>query len=131
MSDKYQKEIEDILRRAEEVMPPERSSPSSTDLGRPGGRTNPLTRLSGGRGLKISAGKLMLASVTLLLLALILGAAGVGNIVILVAAGLVLFVIAYALFFVRPGATYEKRWRGRLIEETPNLWDRVKRWLKN
>ena len=130
MPDKYRKEIEDILRRAEEAMPPERSSPRSTDSGPPGTRSNPLTRLSGRRGLKISAGKLMLASITLLLLALVLGAAGVGSVVVLVAAGLVLFVIAYALFFVKPGASYEKRWRGRLIEDEPTLLDRIKRWLK-
>jgi uncharacterized membrane protein len=82
--------------------------------------------------LKISAGKLMLASLVLLLLALILGAAGLASPVILVVAGLVLFVIAYALFFVRPTSTagYKKRWRGRLIEDDLPLWDRFKRWLK-
>ena len=84
------------------------------------------------RGLRISAGKLMLASFALLLLALILGAAGIGSVVHFVIAGLVLFVIAYALFFIRPGsASYEKRWRGRIIEERAPLLDRMKRWFKS
>lgn len=129
MSDKYEKEIEEILKRAEEVMPKDRQGSTGKQLGTP---LRSLGRLSssGGRGFKISAGKIMLASFGLLLLALILGAIGIGNVVLLVVAGLILFVIAYALFFVRPGASYEKRWRGRVIEEEPGVWDRVKRWLK-
>ncbi len=128
MSDKYQKEIEEILKRAEEVMPKDR--PSSAGKQR-GSALNSLGQLSSsGRGFKLSAGKIMLASLGLLLLALILGAMGMGTMVPLVVAGLILFVIAYALFFVRPGASYEKRWRGRVIEEQPTPWDRVKRWLK-
>ena len=133
MSNKYEKEIEDILKRAEEVLPKDRAEPSTTETKPP--VPGPLSRFTGGRGLKISAGKLMLASFALLLLAMILGASGVGKVIYLVVAGLILFVIAYALFFVRPGspsgAGYEKRWRGRLIEERPSLWDRLKRWLRS
>jgi hypothetical protein len=84
--------------------------------------------------MRISPSKLMLGSFGLLLLALILGFAGVGSVVYLVVAGLVLFVIAYALFFVRPGgslASYEKRWRGRPIEDRQTMIDRLKRWLKS
>ena len=132
MSDKYRKEIEEILRHAEEVLPKDRPKPPRGQSRASGGLSNPLSRLTGGRGLRISAGKLMLASFALLLLALILGAAGFG-VIPLIVAGLVVFVIAYALFFVRPGvsSSYEKRWRGRLIEDSPSLWDRVKRWLKS
>ena len=129
MSDKMKKEIEEILRKAEEVMPEGRAR-SPRAQAQPSTKSNPLGRVTAGRGPRISAGKLMLASFVLLLLALILGAAGTISVVPLVVAGLVLFVVAYALFFVRPGATYEKRWRGRLIEDTPTPWERVKRWLK-
>lgn len=133
MSNKYEKEIEEILKRAEDVLPKERSEPTTTETTNPG--SSPLRRFTGGRGLKISAGKLMLASFALLLVAMILGASGVGQVVYLVIAGLILFVIAYALFFVRPGGSssggYEKRWRGRVIEDSPPLWDRLKRWLRS
>ena len=131
MSDKYQKEIEEILARAEEVMPEERSRTAGSQSSTSRGISSALGRLSGGRGLKISAGKLMLASFGLLVLAMILAATGVGSVVVpLVVVALVLFVIAYGLFFVRPGARVEKRWRGRIIEESPTMLDRLKRWLK-
>ena len=131
MPEKYREEIEEILKRAEGVMPEGRSRPEKGRSGTSGGFFNPLRRFSGGQGLKISAGKLMLTSFALLLMALILGFIVGGGIVIpLVVAGLILFVVAYALFFIRPGSSYEKRWRGRVIEERPPVWDRVKRWLK-
>ena len=129
MSDKYEKEIEEILKRADEVMPRDKPRPSKGE--QRSGSFSPLDRLSGGRRLRISAGKLMLASLALLLLALILGATSPGFVVPLVVAGLVLFVVAYALFFVRPGtSSYEKRWRGRPIEDSPSALERLKRWLK-
>ena len=131
MSDKYKKEIEEILKQAEEVMPKDRASPSVEQAGTSGGFFNQLGRRSRGRGLTFSPSRLMLTSFGLLLLALILGVIGGGSVVIfVVVAGLVLFVIAYALFFVSPGSPYEKRWRGRIIEDSPNLWDRFKRWLR-
>jgi hypothetical protein len=129
MSDKYMKEIEEILKQAEDVLPKDRVRESR---GNPKAVGGPLGRVSG--KIRISATKLMLGSFGLLLLALILGLAGVGNVVHLVVAGLVLFVIAYALFFVRPGgslSSYEKRWRGRPIEDRLTVVDRLKRWLKS
>ena len=131
MSDKYRKEIEEILRRTEEVMPKEGSGPDKIQSKRSGSSFTLLSRLTGGRGLKISARNLMLTSFALLVLALILGVAKIGFVVPLVVAGLILFVVAYALFFVRPGgSSYEKRWRGRSIEQRLSLWNRFKRWLK-
>jgi hypothetical protein len=134
MSDKYMKEIEEILKQADAVLPGDRTRPPREKPKATGGPFDSLGRVSG--GMRISATKLMLASFGLLLLALILGAAGVGNVVHVVVAGLVLFVIAYALFFVRPGASltsssYEKRWRGRPMEERQTMMDWVRRWLKS
>ena len=134
MSDKYMKEIEEILEQADGVLPRDRARSAPEKPKATGGPFGRLGRVSG--GMRISATKLMLASFGLLLLALILGAAGVGNVVHFVVAGLVLFVIAYALFFVRPGgslssSSYEKRWRGRPIEESQTMLDRFKRWLKS
>lgn len=135
MSDKYQKEIEDILKQAEDVMPgdkPRPQSPRQPKQARGFFKSKGRIPLA---GIKISAGKLMLTSFAMLILALILSAAGVPYVVVLIAAGLVLFVVAFGLFFVRPGSSpsssYEKRWRGRVIEEQPGIWDRVKRWLRS
>ena len=129
MSDKYQNEIEEILKRAEEVLPQDTSIRSVAQPRGSGRFFKPENQPGRGRGLKFSATKLMLASFAMLLLALILGAFKVMSVLPLVVVGLILFVIAYALFFVRPGSSYEKRWRGRLIEERPTIWDRVKSWL--
>ena len=129
MSDKYMKEIEEILKQAEDSLSKDRGPTSRTTPKSAGG---PLGRVSG--KIRISPSKLMLGSFALLLLALILGLLGVGSVVHLVVAGLVLFVIAYALFFVRPGgslSSYEKRWRGRPIEDRLTVVDRLKRWLKS
>ena len=127
MSSKFEREIEEILKQAEEVLPQDRSprqEPKAAESVHPG----PIHKLTGGRGLKISAGKLMLASFALLLVAMILGVTGVGYVLQLVIAGLVLFVIAYALFFVRPRSPrYEKKWRGRSIEEHQSLMERLRR----
>ncbi len=132
MSDKYKKEIEEILKQADDVMPKDRAGSSPRPAGDSGGRFGQLGRVSRGKGLRISPSKLMLASFGLLLLGLILGAIGIGNVVVFVVAGLVLFVIAYALFFIRPSGSYsyDKRWRGRIIDERPTLLDRVKQWLR-
>ena len=131
MSDKYEKEIEEILERAENVLPKDRSRPQTQRADPVEESSGPLSRLAGGRRLKISAGKLMIISFGLLLLALILGATSLGFVLPLVVAGLVLFVVAYALFFVRPSSgSSEKRWRGRVIEENASPFERLKHWLK-
>ena len=130
MSDKYKQEIEEILKQAEVIMPKDKASPSAQPAGTSEGFFKQLSYFPRSKQLTISPSKLMLASLGLLLLSLVLGAIGIGSMVIVVVAGLVLFVIAYALFFVRPRASYEKRWRGRVIEASPNLWDQFRRWLK-
>ena len=132
MSDKYQKEIEEILRRADEARPDDKAGAPGKQAGAPRGTSNPLGRIPTRPGFKISAGKVMLTSFAFLIIALVLGTAGVasqGFLVVLVL-GLILFVVGYALFFVRPTPSYEKRWRGRLIEERTTLWDRFKRWTR-
>ena len=131
MSSKFEREIEEILKEAEEVLPKDRSQrqePKAAESVHPG----PIHKLTGGRGLKISAGKLMLVSFALLVVAMILGATGIGYVLQLVIAGLVLFVIAYALFFVRPGTPrYQKKWRGRTVDEQDSLLERLRRWLRS
>ncbi len=131
MSDKYMKEIEEILKQADGMLPKDRPRPAVGQPKPSGHSSNLPSRITGGQDLRISAGKLMLTSFALLLLAMILGFTKLGFVVPLVIAGLVLFVIAYALFFMRPGSSgYEKRWRGRLIEENLSMWDRFRRWLR-
>ena len=131
MTERYKYEIEEILKRAEAAMPKGRRSRAGRAQQNQDESSGSLGLLTGRRGLKISAGKLMLTSFGLLFLAMILAAAGIAGMAPIVIIGLVLFVIAYALFFIRPslGST-EKRWRGRPIEDnTPRMLDRFRRWL--
>ncbi len=136
MSDKYMEEIEEILKRAEEVMPedrragPERAGRKTKSTG---GSSNPMRRFSGGWKLGISAGKLMLASFALFILALAISATSLNFEKYLVIIGLILFVVAFALFFIKPGhISQEKRWRGRIIEDRPTTyWARIKQWFSD
>lgn len=133
MSEQYQKEIEEILEKAGEtpVTPVER-------LPRPG-----LWRLlrqyfrqsMGGRGWSISPGRLMLTAISLLMAALVLRLFMPAVVVPLALAGLILFLVAYGMFFVNPRKGSEKKWRGQLIDEPSQnalttLWERFRRRLK-
>ncbi len=122
MPDKYEEEIDEILRQAGELT-----------SGNGGARRQPgflsviwlqVKRSLGGRALSISPGRVMLAAVVLLLTALVMG------ISLIAWAGLILFIVGYAMFFVRPKTGYgeEKRWRGQPIDygEQP-WWERVRR----
>lgn len=128
MSDKFIKEIEEILKQAEAGPPGQRPKQQRS-------RRRPRSPFPLGlfRGRIISPGKLMLAGVMLFMAALVLRAFMPSTVGPLVWAGLALFVLAYVLFFVRPGSSggeVEKRWRGRPVDDSsPSTWDRVKRWF--
>ena len=104
MPEKYQDEIEEILKRAGEVA---RSSPG------------PATSR---RWPSISPGKLMLAGLIVFLVGIKFWP--------LIWVGLGMLVVAYLLFFVSPRSiSHEKRWRGRVVEERRTAWQKLKRWL--
>lgn len=131
MPDKYQDEIEEILRKAGEVLP----SDPPRELARTDGEGSSPVRASrrvpaAGQGSRwrwprVSPGKLLLAGLILFLV----GALWVRPFIWV---GLGMLVVAYLLFFVTPRSIfYEKRWRGRTVEEHQSGWERLKRWLKN
>jgi hypothetical protein len=47
--------------------------------------------------------------------------------------GLGLLIVSYLLFFITPRSiSYEKRWRGRSVDDGRlTAWDRFRRWLKS
>ncbi len=121
MSDKYRKEVEDILEQA--GVPPGRA---------PVPRRKPgfwrllwmyAGKALGGRTWAITPGRVMIAAVVVLLLALVLRAGPIMGLI-----GLLLFIVAYAMFFMRPRNRVEKRWRGRSVEEEDDSdwWDRIR-----
>ena len=65
----------------------------------------------------------MLIAVSLMVAALIVRVAP------LAWGGLLLFIIGYGMFFVRPPKV-ENRWRGQVVDREDSWWDRLRRKLK-
>ena len=122
MSERYQREIEEILRQTGDLKTPRPPRKPRRNFWR-------LVRLYigqslGGRGWSLSPGRVMLIAVSLLLAALII------KIPLLAWAGLLLFIVGYGMFFVKPPKT-EKRWRGQPLDiRRDSLWDRLRRKLR-
>ena len=132
MPEKYQEEIEEILKGLGQQAPDN----SVGQLERPAedapGGMNPIesavqpnlhpTR----RRPKITPSKVALLG----LATLVIGAFWLGA---LIWVGLVLLAAAYLMFFVRPRSIHhEKYWRDRPIEDKPTSpWAKLARWLKD
>ena len=135
MSNKYQKEIEEILKNAGEVAPDETVREKEKPLEdrpravRQASKSDkaPVSQSSRGRFPSITPGKILLAGLIVFIVTALL------QIWVLIWVGLALLVVGYLLFFVTPrNISIEKRWRGELIEDSPQSpWERFKRWIKN
>ena len=133
MSERYQREIEEILQQVGE----------STPTKEPGkAEKNSLlalfSRIGNGIGsvIYLSSRRLMTIGIALLLSAILVSAIFPGLLGPFVWLGLILFILVYALFFARPSLKMERRWRGRPIElqrparSAESLWERFQRWLR-
>ena len=121
MAKKYQREIEDILKQVGEAAP-RRSSVSLPVL-----VWRSAVRPLRGRSAPFSPGRLMLAGVVFLLATLLFRTFLPWVVAPLAVAGVVLFVVGYGMFFVRPRSRHEKRWRGQVIEDDdPPIWSRFR-----
>ena len=128
MSKRYQKEIEEILKQAGDL----------TASGKGRGPRQSFWRLLrlyvarslSGRRWPPSPGQVILVAVSLLLSALIVKAMVPGLVGPLAWAGLLLFIVGYGMFFVKP-LNIEKRWRGQPLDQRgDSWWDRLRRKLK-
>ncbi len=142
MPEKYQDEIEDILKDIEEtglIVPAGGSEPAPDDLpipmvsNRGGNRENEPSpdqgRLGSGAIWRVvTPGKLALAGLVMLLVGVLLGQAR-----FLVWVGLAALAAAYLLFFIRPRqVNRDKHWRGRAVESSaPSPWRKFKTWFKD
>ena len=128
MAERYQREIEEILQQAGDV-----GSNGRRRRGRKGffGLIwQQVAQSVGGRGWSLSPGRVMLIAAGLLLSALFLGSVIPGLTGLLAWGGLILFIVGYGMFFVRP-RTVEKRWRGRPVEDWGDSpWNRLRRRLR-
>jgi hypothetical protein len=116
MSQRYQKEIEEILEQVNE------EPPAASGSGRrpPPWETAPA-QSAGRRGsralFRFTIGKVMLAGVVLLLLSPLLG--GWGLMAPAALGGIALIIGAYVVYFTKPRRQVERRWRGQSIEDEP------------
>ena len=131
MPEKYQDEIEEILRRSSEsalVKSPRdrQQSPDNSPEDYFPPRDDHQVHAGSVRWWpSLSPGKVMLGG----LIVFVIGALCFSP---LIWVGLAILVGAYLLFFVRPGSTsLEKRWRGRSMEEQSSSVDRLKKWIRN
>ena len=135
MQDKYQKEIEEILKNSGEAVPEEfgretgkqledrpRAARQAAESNRPVPSFSPR-----GRWPTITPGKVLMTGLVVFIVTALL------QIWLLMWVGLALLVLGYLLFFVTPrNISMEKRWRGESIEDVPETpWDRFKRWIKS
>ncbi len=138
MSQRYQREIEEILDQVNAEAPAEKGG---RPVRSPADQASPPRRSRGGRRgllslipIGISPGRLLLTGIVLLLAAMVLRSAIPGIAGPLTWTGVGLFIAAYVIFFTRPRRSIERRWRGRSIEDGPpsgrrNPLERLWRWV--
>ena len=136
MQNKYQKEIEEILKNAGEVAPDESGRETEKPLeDRPGvvrqaaaeSKKSSDSYTTRGRWPTVTPGKVLMTGLVVFIITALL------QIWVLIWVGLALLVLGYLLFFITPrNISIEKRWRGESIEDPPGSpWDRFKRWIKS
>jgi len=134
MQDKYQKEIEEILKNAGEILPEEsgrekekplEDRPQAVRQAEVASRPTPYISTKG-RWPTVTPGKILMTGLVVFVVTALL------QIWVLIWVGLALLVFGYLLFFITPRSiSMEKRWRGESIEDVPDSpWDRFKQWIK-
>ena len=124
MPQRYEDEIEEILKQVGEVGPgPVRRRRSFFSL-----LGAYISKLLGGGAWSITPGRVMLVAGIVLLLGLLMPSlAPAGIWAPLAWGGLILFIVGYAMFFIRPRKV-EKRWRGQPIDDADEgIWARLRR----
>ena len=126
MPDRLDKELEEILSDGTQDTGSQKDRRRSTSSG----RLHSLEIFSRLPRTNIHPGKVMLASIAFLLVALILYNSALNHAGSLVWIAVAIFAGSYLLFFVNPNKSgHEKRWRGEVIESRASLLSRIKRLL--
>ena len=127
MAQRYQREIEEILGEAgEEGVGSDGSKPPRSPR-----RVARAPRRRLARLVRPTSGRLLLAGIVLLILAVVLNALDAPGVRPFFWASVVLFVFAYVSYFTRPRRTVERRWRGQPMDdpEPAGPFSRLWRWI--
>ena len=134
MSQRYQREIEEILGKDDDEA-------SEESAGRPQRGQRTAHRAAPPRrprrfSLSFTPGRLFQMGVALLVIEVVLNWVDVNLMGISLAApiayfGVALFIIAYVAFFTRPRRSVERRWRGQALDDPPGSGtaSRLWRWI--
>ena len=127
MPQKYQREIEEILQQAGDLglsdLPQRRQKLGFGRLA-----WEYFKQSIGGSAFSVTPGRIMLGAVLILLAALVLNLAttGFGIAGLLAWLGFILFLVGYAMFFIKPKPV-QKRWRGDVIEyQDESIWNKLR-----
>ncbi len=120
MPERYKREIEEILKQVGEIAsPPKERKPQKPSVWQLIWLY--VKRSLGGKAWSFSPGRVLLIAIALLLTALVVRPFSGGLVAPLAWAGLLLFIIGYAMFFVKP-PKIEKRWRGQAVGVGRESW---------
>ena len=115
MAQRYQREIEEILGQAGDEG--EGAGPDGSKPPRAPRRVSRSPRRRLGTLIRPTPGRLLLAGIVLLILAVVLNALDAPGVRPFFWASVVLFVFAYVAYFTRPRRTVERRWRGQPMDD--------------
>lgn len=115
MAQRYQREIEEILGQSGEDEPDAGSGGNQRP--RAPRRARRSWRRALGTLIRPTPGRLLLAGIVLLILAVVLNALDAPGVRPFFWASVVLFVFAYVAYFTRPRRTVERRWRGQPMDD--------------
>ena len=129
MSDKIEREVEEILRKLDEFVPEE--SRLARARRRFGQAVSDLLRALLARLSRISLGQMMLASLILVVVAFFFRNASPVLARWVIIGGIILFFTAFVLSLLGGRSRYETRWRGQVIDlSEPSLGSRLRSWLQ-
>ena len=115
MAQRYQREIEEILGQTGEEG--EGAGSGGSKPPRSPRRVRRAPRRGLGRFVRLTPGRLLLAGIVLLILAVVLNALDAPGVRPFFWASVGLFVFAYVAYFTRPRRTVERRWRGEPMDD--------------
>jgi hypothetical protein len=129
VSDKIEREVEEILRRLDKFVPEE--GRLARTRRRFGQATSEFLHALAARFSRISLGHVMLVSLLLVVVAFFFRSSSPTLARWVIIGGLIFFLSSFVLSLLGGRSRYERRWRGRVIDlSEPGLGGRLRNWFQ-